>query len=128
MIAAAGGGQEAIVRLCHTWGANDVEGTMVAAAENGHKVIVRLCYDELGATKVNWAMTRAAEKKGQEEIVRLLHDELHADKVDWALADAAAANQDAIVKLCLEWGATNVHEAMGFAILCSKEAIRAVVT
>jgi hypothetical protein len=55
-------------------------------------------------------------------------DGFHTDKVDWALADAADANQDAIVKLCLEWGATDVHEAMGLALLCSQESIRAVVT
>ncbi len=61
-------------------------------------------------------MMRGAGRNGQEEIVRLLHDELHADDVNLTMADAAAANQDVIVKWCLEWGADNVDRAMDYAL------------
>jgi hypothetical protein len=62
MAAAAGGGHEAIVRLCHdVWGAADVDRVMATAAESGHEAIVRLCHDEWGATDdVNKHMASAA--------------------------------------------------------------------
>ena len=58
------------------WGADDVSGGMAAAAEGGHEAIVRLCHDMWGATEeetVNTAMDRAA-RKGHEAIVGLCHE------------------------------------------------------
>jgi hypothetical protein len=44
MVKIAGGGHEAIVRLCHdVWGVDDVNKAMVKAAYGGHEAIVRLC-------------------------------------------------------------------------------------
>lgn len=48
---AAMNGYEAIVRLCHDWGATpqSVDWAMAEAAGSGHEAIVRLCH-EWGAT------------------------------------------------------------------------------
>jgi hypothetical protein len=66
---AARNGHEAIVRLCHEWGAGDVNRAMVEAAENGHESIVRLCHDEWGAL----AMIEAA-KGGHVSIMQLCRE------------------------------------------------------
>jgi hypothetical protein len=43
MAAAAEGGHEAIVRLCHdVWGAVDVDTAMAKAAKGGHEGLMRL--------------------------------------------------------------------------------------
>jgi hypothetical protein len=50
MVGAACGGHESIVRLCHSWGATNVDEAMTKAAHYRHKTIVQLCRDEWGAT------------------------------------------------------------------------------
>jgi hypothetical protein len=45
--AAAGGGHEALVRLCHDeWHASNVNTAMAAAAGGGYEALVRLCHDD----------------------------------------------------------------------------------
>jgi hypothetical protein len=63
MAEAAGGGHEAIVRLCHDeWGASDINRAMAEA-------IVRMCHDEYGAADIDRAVS--ATNGSHEAILRL---------------------------------------------------------
>jgi hypothetical protein len=80
-----------------------------AAAEGGHEAIVRLCHDEWdvfsGDYCLNNVMAKAA-KGGYEEIVRLCHDVWGAPDVQTAMDKAAGGGHEAIVRLCHDkWGA-----------------------
>jgi hypothetical protein len=127
MAAAAEGGHEAIVRLCHDgWGAAEVDEAMEHAARYGHEVLVRLCHDVWGASSyysLNGAMAKAA-KGGHEVLVQLCHDEWGAADVDRAMAEAARGGHEAIVRLCHdEWGATDVDWVMAMAAKRGHEAL-----
>jgi hypothetical protein len=71
MAEAAGGGHEAIVRLCHDeWDAFTMNWAMAAAAKGGH--------DVYHADEVHRAKAEAAGE-GHEAIVRLCHEWVAAD-------------------------------------------------
>ena len=88
-------------RLCHDWGAHEVDRAIACAAEEGHESTVRPCRD-LGATDVDGAMVSAA-CSDHESVVRECHD-WGAEELDTTMAHAAGHIR--IVILCHSWGAT----------------------
>ena len=106
------GGHENIIRLCHEWGATDIDKAMVCAACKSHKFIVRLCRD-CGAHEIDWAMAYAAQE-GRESTVGLCRN-LGVIDVNRAMVSAACNGHESILRLCRDWGGVDFNTAMAHA-------------
>ena len=108
------------VRLCHEWGATDVEKAMVCAACKSQESIVRLCRN-WRVHEIDRVMAYATQE-GSESIARLICRALGATDMNWAMVCAASNGHKCIVRMCHDWGGESFDTAwfcyIEIVILC----------